>query len=232
VKQEERETSAMKRKIRRPIWVSSTGGKSVKKEGQARATKAKSRKAPITHHGDRFDLIMDDDVEQIPGTKKWRRNGSGGLGKPQICQMQNMQNPGVPCGRKFRRQEHLHRHMKTHSGRKDFACHVKHCPTRFNRNDNCWEHYWTHVHRPGKKNGRNKKYSLEHVLTYITDPKHIEKLLVKWEKEVGYEYNALADPVAIKEREDQDREEEEAASSSANDHSSSHRGRSVVNRRL
>ncbi|KAF1914560.1 hypothetical protein BDU57DRAFT_519619 [Ampelomyces quisqualis] len=228
VKQEELETSADERKVRRSIWVSSTGGKSVKKEQQAGVIKSKKSRKPrskaITRlHGDRFDLWMDDDVEQIPGTKKWRRNGGGSCGKPQICEIQVS---GVPCGRKFLRQEHLHRHMKTHSGRKDFVCQL--CMTQFNRNDNCWEHYWTHVHRPGKKNGRNKKYSLSHVLTYITDPKHIEKLHNKWLKEVGYEYDARSDPQA----QNEERNEDEAASSSADDHSASHRGKCLVRSRL
>jgi hypothetical protein len=209
VKQEDAESSADDRRIRRSIWVSSTGGKSVKKEGQTSLTKKKSRKSrskAITRlHGDRFDLWLDDDVEQIPGTKKWRRNGDSTSGKPQVCEIAVN---GQPCGRKFRRQEHLHRHMKTHSGRKDFVCQL--CLTQFNRNDNCWEHYWTHVHRPGKKNGRNKKHSLRRVLTYITDPKHAEKLYNKWRKEVGYEYDANSDSQA----QDEEHVEEEAASSS------------------
>ncbi|KAH8731693.1 hypothetical protein GQ44DRAFT_746346 [Phaeosphaeriaceae sp. PMI808] len=76
------------------------------------------------------------------------------------------------------------------------------CHTQFNRNDNCWEHYWTHVHRPGKTSGRNKKRSLRRVLTSITDPKHAGKLLNKWKKEVGYEYNANNDPQAQDESDD------------------------------
>jgi hypothetical protein len=212
VKQEDADSSADDRRVRRSIWVSSTGGKSVKKEEQAGATKKKSRKSrskAITRlHGDRFDLWLDDDVEQIPGTKKWRRNGDCSSGKPQVCEIAVN---GQPCGRKFRRQEHLHRHMKTHSGRKDFVCQL--CLTQFNRNDNCWEHYWTHVHRPGKKNGRNKKHSLRRVLTYITDPKHTEKLLNKWRKEVGYEYDPRSDAQA----QDEEHVEEEAASSTATD---------------
>jgi hypothetical protein len=98
--------------------------------------------------------------------------------------------------------------MKTHSGRKDFICQL--CLTEFNRNDNCWEHYWTHVHRPGKKNGRNKKHSLRRVLTYITDPKHTEKLLNKWMKEVGYEYDPENDPQA----QDEDHLEQEVTMAS------------------
>jgi hypothetical protein len=193
VKKEDAETSADERRVRRSIWVSSTGGKSVKKEEQAGIAKKKSRKSRSKAiprlRDEHFEIWMDDDVEQIPGTKKWRRNGGASSGKPQICKIEV---GGVPCGRKFRRQEHLHRHEKTHSGRKDYVCQL--CHTQFNRNDNCWEHYWTHVRRPGKKNGRNTKHSLQQVLGYITDPKHIEKLMNKWRKEVGYEYDPQNDP--------------------------------------
>lgn len=198
VKKEDAETSADERRVRRSIWVSSTGGKSVKKGEQAGIAKKKSRKSRSKAiprlRDEHFEIWMDDDVEQIPGTKKWRRNGGASSGKPQICKVEV---GGVPCGRKFRRQEHLHRQEKTHSGWKDYVCQL--CHTQFNRNDNCWEHYWTHVHRPGKKNGRNTKHSLQQVLTYITDSKYIEKLMNKWRKEVGYEYDPQNHPQAQEE---------------------------------
>ncbi|KAL5115465.1 hypothetical protein ACEQ8H_006606 [Pleosporales sp. CAS-2024a] len=197
VKTEDGETSAdERRRVKRSIWTTSTGGKSVKKEEHSsgmikkKSRKPRSRAIPRLRD-EHFEIWMDDDVEQIPGTKKWRRNGGETCGKPQICKIEVS---GMPCGRKFRRQEHLHRHEKTHSGRKDYVCQL--CQTQFNRNDNCWEHYWTHVHRPGRKNGRNKKQSLKRVLTFIQDPKHREKLLNKWRKEVGYDYDDESDPQA------------------------------------
>jgi hypothetical protein len=213
VKTEDPETSSDERRIRRSIWVSSTGGKSVKKEEQSGIVKKKSRKprskAIPRLRDEHFEIWMDDDVEQIPGTKKWRRNGGNASGKPQICKIEV---GGIPCNRKFQRQEHLHRHEKTHSGRKDYVCQL--CQTQFNRNDNCWEHYWTHVHRPGKKNGRNKKHSLQRVLSFIQDSKHIEKLHNKWRKEVGYEYDARTDPQA---QEEDHMDDDISASSAATD---------------
>lgn len=203
---QEPDSSEDERRVKRSIFVSPTGGKTVKREqhhaGISKKKSRKSRSKAINRlHDGRYEIWMDDDVEQIPGTKKWRRTG-GAPDKPQICQMLNAD--GTPCNRPFKRQEHLHRHEKTHSGRKDFSCQM--CNKKFNRNDNCWEHYWTHVLRPGKKNGRNDKCSLRRVLTYITDPKHIEKLQNKWRKEVGCEY----DP----EDETLDEIEEDAAASS------------------
>ncbi|KAI8932828.1 hypothetical protein NX059_010311 [Plenodomus lindquistii] len=91
------------------------------------------------------------------------------------------------CGRPFKRTEHRQRHRKTHDLIKDFRCPL--CETKFNRNDNCWAHSFTHVHRPGKKDGRNKKFSLRQVISVLSDPKLIVKLLIAWEKEVNREYN-------------------------------------------
>lgn len=230
VKQEDSESMPDEAIVTRSIWVSSTGGKSVKKEGRPGISKkkstrkAKSKAVPLVR-ADGYEMWVDGDLEQIPSTGKWRRNGGNGSGKPQICQIEVS---GIPCGRKFLRQEHLHRHMKTHSGRKDFVCQL--CLTQFNRNDNCWEHYWTHVHRPGKKNGRNKKHSLKRVLTYITDPKHTEKLLNKWQKEVGFEYDPQND-IAVLEEEQLD-EENADSSAHTDDSKADKRPKCVVRSRL
>lgn len=205
---QEADSSDDEKKVKRSIFISPTGGKTVKREhhhaaGVQKKKSRKSRSKVINRLNDsRFELYLEDDVEPIPGTKRWRKT-SGAPDKPQICQLLNPD--GSACGKPFKRQEHLHRHEKTHSGRKDFSCQM--CNKKFNRNDNCWEHYWTHVLRPGKKNGRNDKCSLRRVLTYITDPKHVEKLLNKWKKEVGSEY----DP----EDEMMDESEEEMTSTSS-----------------
>jgi hypothetical protein len=74
----------------------------------------------------------------------------------------------------------------------------------FNRNDNRWEHYWTHVHRPGKKQGRNAKYSLRRVLTYISDLEHIDKLYTKWRNKLHYDYNPETDPQVLEEAKSDD----------------------------
>ncbi|KAF2025723.1 hypothetical protein EK21DRAFT_116503 [Setomelanomma holmii] len=196
LKKEEPDTSEDERQFRRSIYISSTGGKSVKREKQVDAPKDRRRARNKTNarlHADngRYELCVEGNIELVPGTKVWRSHGEGSNRQPHFCEM--LTN-GRPCGRKFRRQEHLHRHERTHSGRKDYICQIPCCRKEFNRNDNCWEHHWTHVHRPGKKDGRNKKCSLRRVLTFIDDPKHIEKLQNKWKKEVGYDYSPVSDP--------------------------------------
>jgi hypothetical protein len=205
LKTEEPDISEDERQFRRSIYISSTGGKSVKREKQHDVLKEKSRKPRNKMnerlHGEnaRYKLYVKGNIELVPGTKQWRSSGDGANRQPFFCAMLM---DGRPCGRKFRRQEHLHRHEKTHSGRKDFVCQIPCCRKEFNRNDNCWEHYWTHVHRPGKKDGRNKKCSLRRVLTFIDDPKHIEKLHNKWLKEVGYEYSPARDTKVQEEEDD------------------------------
>ncbi|KAF2828152.1 hypothetical protein CC86DRAFT_393295 [Ophiobolus disseminans] len=126
----------------------------------------------------------------IPGTKRWRNRGSGPPDTWHYCRMEEDMKP---CGKKFKREEHLRRNEKTHSGTKPFTYQI--CNRSFNRNDNFWEHYWTHVRRPGKKDGRNKKRSPRRVLTYITDPKYVEKLHNKWKNEVHHEYDPETEPV-------------------------------------
>lgn len=55
------------------------------------------------------------------------------------------------CKRRFKRQEHLRRHEKTHTGEKEFKCSVPSCGKAFSRADNMRAHEKTHF----KKNGRN-----------------------------------------------------------------------------
>ncbi|KAF2843644.1 hypothetical protein M501DRAFT_925131 [Patellaria atrata CBS 101060] len=51
--------------------------------------------------------------------------------------------PNGPCGKMFKRAEHLKRHYKTHSGTKSFRCPI--CENCFGRNDNKNQHYKTHI---------------------------------------------------------------------------------------
>jgi hypothetical protein len=95
--------------------------------------------------------------------------------------------PGqVHCGKPFKRLKHFIRHKKTHNNEMAFPCWL--CKAWFDRNDNRWAHAFTHVHQPGKKDGRNKKFSLRQVTSFVPDPKQVDKLLRNWDKEVKSEY--------------------------------------------
>ncbi|EEH50539.1 uncharacterized protein PADG_06618 [Paracoccidioides brasiliensis Pb18] len=57
------------------------------------------------------------------------------------------------CNGKFKRHEHLKRHLKSHTNEKPHVCWVPDCNRSFSRNDNLNVHYAT-TH--GKKGGRNR----------------------------------------------------------------------------
>ncbi|OAX80017.1 hypothetical protein ACJ72_05652 [Emergomyces africanus] len=57
------------------------------------------------------------------------------------------------CDGRFKRQEHLKRHLKSHTNEKPHVCWVPDCNKSFSRNDNLKVHYAT-TH--GKKGGRNR----------------------------------------------------------------------------
>lgn len=56
------------------------------------------------------------------------------------------------CRRRFKKPEHLSRHMLKHSTEKEFECWVPDCSRQFNRRDNYQSHMKTHA----KKRGRNR----------------------------------------------------------------------------
>lgn len=194
----EPETSEDESKLKRMIYVSPTGGKTVKKERRSGPAPKKKVKAKSKNHqfvarwadGRReFSLAH---IEEDPDTGKLRWADQMPRKKLYCNFPYDDDDENLPrdhaeiCGKSFLRPEHRQRHRRTHSPDKDFPCLL--CDKRFNRNDNCWAHGFTHVHRPGKKDGRNVKFSLRQVISVITDPKHIEKLLNDWKKEVGSDY--------------------------------------------
>jgi hypothetical protein len=181
-------------RVQRRMCVRSTGAKSVKRERRlSTASKKKARSEKYKNfvrtmdNGERL-FVTREAIEEGVGVDikqdengRWIRVG-GKLKEPHTC-------PrfvgGRTCGKVFKRPEHLKRHVRTHDKLVDAICDV--CLKKFGRNDNCIAHYETHIRKPGKKAGRNTKYTLREVLDHIHDKKTAEKLRQKFVSLSGLE---------------------------------------------
>lgn len=63
------------------------------------------------------------------------------------------------CNRSFTTSGHLARHMRIHTGEKNYVCPQEGCGARFSRQDNCMQHYRTHLggRNAGSGNKRRRK---------------------------------------------------------------------------
>ncbi|KKK18343.1 hypothetical protein P175DRAFT_0555482 [Aspergillus ochraceoroseus IBT 24754] len=111
-----------------------------------------------------------DDFQQSPvyrdGLQRPHRTGSRKVARKQSSK-QNLMLENLPpiikqvqfkcrepgCNGRFKRQEHLKRHMKSHSKEKPHVCWVPGCHRAFSRSDNLNAHY-TKTH--SKRGGRNR----------------------------------------------------------------------------
>ncbi|KAL6707538.1 hypothetical protein ACN47E_004108 [Coniothyrium glycines] len=185
-------------RIERQIHETRTGGKTIRKDRRgAGLSKRKAKKdSPFYAELKEGVIRVSQNIVQDPRTGKYRYVDQQPR-KKFCCQFpyddddENIPADAVVCGKLFQRPEHRQRHRRTHCPDKDFPCLL--CEKNFNRNDNCWAHGFTHVGRPGKKDGRNAKFSLRQVISVLSDPKHIDKLLNDWKKEVGTEYDPEAE---------------------------------------
>ena len=86
------------------------------------------------------------------------------------------------CTRSFTKQHGLQRHIHNHWGRKKYSCPL--CWKTFVRNNNCVAHVATHVEKPGRSHGRNKKWPLAMVQAHIPAQKVRERILRLYNKDM------------------------------------------------
>ncbi|KAL5446402.1 hypothetical protein PMIN06_004458 [Paraphaeosphaeria minitans] len=168
----------------RSIHMTSTGGKTVKKEQRSysdltrRKSHRKSRHAKGARVGpdDELFLCLPDGTRTILVQDGVQCEYDGKSINYTPRGIKKEKHPCVFCPKSFARQEHLQRHIRTHDGKKDHGCPLPHCGKAFNRNDNLVAHFATHVEKPGRKPGRNKKWLLEEVQAHFEDQKMKDKI--------------------------------------------------------
>lgn len=70
------------------------------------------------------------------------------------------------CNRSFTTSGHLARHMRIHTGEKNYTCPYAGCFARFSRQDNCMQHYRTHL--GSNTRPRNKSATKQRKTTAVT----------------------------------------------------------------
>jgi hypothetical protein len=167
------EGSAPEGKFTRSIQVSPKGGKTVKKERQ-RPNSVSKRKSSKSKFNSLVFRRSHDGVIDVEG---YELNPLTGKREPIGGPTVDLKYCDFPtCNSRFKRPEHLKRHQRIHVGNKDQKCRVPECPKIFDRRDNYWQHGTTHIHVPGKKDGRNPRLPFKKMLKYADDEKHVEFL--------------------------------------------------------
>lgn len=170
----------------RSIHMTSTGGKTVKREQRPYSELARRKSLKKSSRPKGLRTGPDDELPLtviLPnGTRTILRHDGvhcewdGKQVKARRTGIKKEKHPCPFCIKSFARQEHLQRHIRTHDGKKDHGCPLPFCGKTFNRNDNCVAHFATHVEKPGRKPGRNKKWPLAEVQAHFDCQKMKDKI--------------------------------------------------------
>ena len=117
---------------------------------------------------------------------KWHF-GDRGKAVPETALPSSKPHQCPDCTAKFERSEHLKRHQKTHSDKREYTCPLPGCEAGLkgiSRSDNATDHFKTHLKGP-RKGQRNKHFEypvLRSRLLDVLPPKDAHKMIVKLEK--------------------------------------------------
>ena len=117
---------------------------------------------------------------------KWHF-GDRGKAVPETALPSSKPHQCLECTAKFERSEHLKRHQKTHSDKREYTCPLPGCEAGLkgiSRSDNATDHFKTHLKGP-RKGQRNKHFEypvLRNRLLDVLPPKDAHKMIVKLEK--------------------------------------------------
>ncbi|KAF2202493.1 hypothetical protein GQ43DRAFT_430729 [Delitschia confertaspora ATCC 74209] len=175
----------------RTICISRTRGKAIKEERRGKSgPKSHSRPMKVqTQIVKGIQLTTDFEIQDVCTDKNGRRHRAHGPTKPkQVCGV--VLEDGRICRAAFDKSEHFKRHQDTHNpSKKTFPCIVPGCEKVFGRSDNCNAHFITHASIPGKRLGRNCKYtniSVQELLVMCNGDKGKEEKIIRgYEKEVA-----------------------------------------------
>ncbi|KAJ2956820.1 hypothetical protein NQZ79_g7398 [Umbelopsis isabellina] len=115
-------------------------------------------------------------------TSRRMSSSSKGSTKMHICQVSH-------CQRKFKRLEHLKRHMRTHTLERPFTCTIPGCNKSFSRSDNLSQHIKTHQRREMRAYGGTMEStkprfrdsnSPEHATRNHEDQNNVEMMNLNW----------------------------------------------------
>ncbi|OJJ51964.1 hypothetical protein ASPSYDRAFT_726076 [Aspergillus sydowii CBS 593.65] len=114
---------------------------------------------PLSHFSESQHALLYTGPFPQPRHALWRKqtpkpNLSLGYRSPIIKAME-YKCPQPGCHGRFKRQEHVTRHMKSHLNEKPYVCWVPGCHRAFSRGDNLGAHFKTH----SKQTGRNRYVS-------------------------------------------------------------------------
>ncbi|KAI8979294.1 hypothetical protein BDF20DRAFT_957006 [Mycotypha africana] len=106
-----------------------------------------------------------------PTTIKGSRKGNNGGNNNNNCKSHTC--PVTQCQRRFKRLEHLKRHMRIHTLERPFACNFPNCQKTFSRSDNLSQHMKTHQRVEDRR--RKQHYQKPKKVTTTTANNNQEK---------------------------------------------------------